>query len=163
MKKTFIFTLLVCFSLFSQKIVDQTTRNAKEKFLYVMIAKKAKIIPDVKNPKVGILAISKIAPSVTYFSDRPARKAGKISLLEFLENWDSGKFFSYFPPNSAIVAFKGSKTEGVVTIPVILTKPLLEKKDKVQFSIETIEKDMILEKEDYEEVALYIDDLVLSM
>ena len=42
-------------------------------------------------------------PNVIYFSDRPARKAGHISLEKFVEMWDKGDdSFKADPPNATL-------------------------------------------------------------
>ena len=42
-------------------------------------------------------------PNVIYFSDRPARKAGHMSLSEFIEMWNKGSdSFKADPPNATL-------------------------------------------------------------
>jgi len=42
-------------------------------------------------------------PNVIYFSDRPARKAGHMSVVKFLDNWHKGaESFKSDPPNATL-------------------------------------------------------------
>ncbi len=46
-------------------------------------------------------------PNVIYFSDRPARKAGHLSVSEFIEMWDKGvDSFKADPPNATLSVLK---------------------------------------------------------
>ena len=46
-------------------------------------------------------------PNVIYFSDRPARKAGHLSLEKFVEMWDKGDdSFKADPPNATLSVLK---------------------------------------------------------
>jgi hypothetical protein len=54
-------------------------------------------------------------PNVIYFSDRPARKAGHISLSNFVEMWDKGDdSFKTDPPNATLSVLKKDGEENVV-------------------------------------------------
>ena len=47
-------------------------------------------------------------PNVIYFSDRPARKAGHLSVSEFIEMWDKGvDSFKADPPNATLFRVEG--------------------------------------------------------
>ena len=55
-------------------------------------------------------------PNVIYFSDRPARKAGHLSLEKFVESWNKGvNSFKADPPNATLSVLKkdGEKNVGV--------------------------------------------------
>jgi len=54
-------------------------------------------------------------PNVLYFSDRPARKAGHISLANFVEMWDKGDdAFKADPPNATLSVLKKDGAKNVV-------------------------------------------------
>ncbi len=54
-------------------------------------------------------------PNVIYFSDRPARKAGHLSLEKFVEMWDKGDdSFKADPPNATLSVLKKDGAKNVV-------------------------------------------------
>ncbi len=54
-------------------------------------------------------------PNVIYFSDRPARKAGHLSLKKFVEMWDQGDdSFKADPPNATLSVFHKDGANNVV-------------------------------------------------
>lgn len=60
-------------------------------------------------------------PLAVYFADRPVRKAGHVSLAQFVEMWDSGdNNFDADPPSAELSIFEQSGDTHAV---VILEKP----------------------------------------
>jgi hypothetical protein len=54
-------------------------------------------------------------PSVIYFSDRPYRIAGHMSLEEFVENWNKGSdIFEADPPNATLSILDAKEVENAV-------------------------------------------------
>jgi len=54
-------------------------------------------------------------PNVIYFSDRPARKAGHLSLSNFVEMWDKGgDSFKADPPNATLSVLTKAGAKNVV-------------------------------------------------
>jgi len=54
-------------------------------------------------------------PNVLYFSDRPARKAGHLSVSEFIEMWDKGvDSFKADPPNATLSVLTKDGANNVV-------------------------------------------------
>ena len=51
----------------------------------------------------GTLTLKGVSPAVIFFSDRPQRVAGHVTLPRFLDAWDEGKeSFAEDPPNAAL-------------------------------------------------------------
>ena len=85
------------------------------------------VIDDSKNPgylfiisgtsgslKGDTLTLNGV-PSVIYFSDRPERKAGHMSLSNFVEMWDKGvDSFKADPPNATLSVWKKDGAKNVV-------------------------------------------------
>lgn len=59
------------------------------------------------------LSLSGVAPLITYFSDRPARLAGHVSIEEFIERIGFGR---KTPPNAVIEISEGSKGADVAVV-----------------------------------------------
>jgi len=85
------------------------------------------VIDDSKNPGYlyvisgtsGSLDGDKLTlngvPNVIYFSDRPARISGHMSLTNFVEMWDNGgDSFKADPPNATLSVFTKEGVENVV-------------------------------------------------
>ena len=54
-------------------------------------------------------------PNVIYFSDRPARKAGHMSVSHFVEMWNKGiDNFKTDPPNATLSVLKKDGAKNVV-------------------------------------------------
>jgi len=90
-------------------------------------------------------------PNVVYFTDRPARKAGHLSLEKFVEMWDKGDdSFKADPPNAILSIFgeNGSKNTVVELMSVV------QKSDSVVFKISVLES---LIPESFKISSLFID------
>ncbi len=75
-------------------------------------------------------------PNVIYFSDRPARKAGHMSLSEFVEMWNKGSdSFKADPPNATLSVLK---KDGANNIVVELTS-VDQKNGSVVFKVAVLE------------------------
>jgi len=75
-------------------------------------------------------------PNVIYFSDRPARKAGHMSLSEFIEMWDKeSDSFKADPPNATLsVLTKDGDINAVVEL-----KSVEQKSGSVVFKVAVLE------------------------
>jgi len=90
-------------------------------------------------------------PNVLYFSDRPARKAGHITLAHFIEVWDKGSdSFKADPPNATLSLLKKDGAKNVV-VELISVE---QKSDSVVFKVVVLEG---TSPEDLKQSALFID------
>jgi len=90
-------------------------------------------------------------PNVIYFSDRPARKTGHLSVSEFIEMWDKGvDSFKADPPNATLSVLKEGEARNVV---VELTG-VEQKKDSVVFKVVLLEGNVTAS---FEASSLFID------
>lgn len=90
-------------------------------------------------------------PSVVYFTDRPARKAGHMTLANFFEMWDKGEnSFESDPPNAVLSVLKKDGTQNVV---VELKSPEI-KEGSLYFNVEVLSGDV---SEPFGPAAIYID------
>ncbi len=77
-------------------------------YLYVLSAEKG-------SYKKGKLKLGGVAPLVVYFSDRPNRIAGHISVEKFLGTWGKGPdSFKADPPNATLSIFDKSGNKNIV-------------------------------------------------
>ena len=91
-------------------------------------------------------------PNVIYFSDRPARKAGHMSVTKFIANWDNvPESFKADPPNAglSIMSENGNKD-----ITVELQNPSVEG-NVIKFKIKKLQGTA---PKEFKESSLFIDE-----
>ncbi len=96
----------------------------KASFLFVLRAHHGVI---AKTSGGYTLTLKGMDDKVLYFSDRPVRKAGFITMTRFMGGWAKGKdSFKDNPPNAAIVhaALKTNEKGFAQALPVELSKPV---------------------------------------
>ena len=98
-------TLSLPANVFAQPSPDQSPKGAqvdeKASFLFVLRADTGVI---TKSNGGYTLTLKGMDDKVLYFSDRPVRKAGFITLTQFMDDWSKGNdSFKETPPNAAIV------------------------------------------------------------
>jgi hypothetical protein len=121
------------------------------------------VIDDSKNPGYlfvisgmsGSLDGDKLTlngvPNVIYFSDRPDRVAGHLSLKKFVEMWNQGDdSFKADPPNATLSVLKEDEARNVV----VELMSVEHKKDSVVFKVVLLEGKGI---ESFEASTLFID------
>ena len=97
---------------------SNTTTSKKESLLFVISANKARVVDVSKNTRRVYLD----NPKIIYFTDRPIRDVGTISLDQFLCLWSQGKnSFQKDNPNTFAVARMRNGEER--TSPAIMTDP----------------------------------------
>jgi len=95
-------------------------------------------------------------PNVIYFSDRPARKAGHLSLEKFVESWNKGvNSFKADPPNATLSVLKKDGAKNVVV--ELMSVEL--KNGSLYFKVVELEGKS---KEAFEAPALFIDGTIIQ-
>jgi hypothetical protein len=90
-------------------------------------------------------------PGVVYFTDRPARQAGQISLSKFVEMWSNGGgSFKADPPNAVLSILSESTNQNIV---IELQDPSI-KRDVVSFKIKILQGTALKK---FKESSLFID------
>ncbi len=111
-------------SVMADHIIDESV-NAQ--FLYVISATSGTYDGEMLT-LIGV-------PSVVYFSDRPYRIAGHVSLEEFVELWDeSADSFETNPPNATLSVLEKNGKDNIV---IELLNPVLTE-NGLSFQIEVI-------------------------
>src|SRR3990167_3150972 len=102
-----------------------TEAKQKVSLLFVLRAETGVI---AKTDDGYTLTLQGVDDKVLYFSDRPVRKAGFITMTQLMGDWAKGKnSFQANPPNAAIVhaALKTNEKGIAQAIPVELTNPVV--------------------------------------
>ena len=137
-----IFMLMITAPLltFADPVIDDS-KNAQ--YLFTLASKSGTFEKDILTLK-GV-------PLVVYFSDRPVRKSGHISLEEFIQMWDQGvDSFRDNPPNAELALFDKKRDEHAV---VVLRNPKVAG-NTISFEVEVIGETV---PEKFEHSTLFID------
>ena len=89
------------------------------------------------------LRLVNVGKQTLYFSDRPARIAGHLTLAGYLDEWKAQagpNNFASDPPNATLSVYAPGKTENVLTV-VKISNPVVEGNDLV-YSYKLIEGSM---------------------
>ena len=86
------------------------------------------------------LRLVNVGQQTLYFSDRPVRLAGHVTMPVYLDEWKAGDGrddFSKDPPNATLSVYHPGRDDNTLTV-VTITKPVIEGKDLV-YSYKLIE------------------------
>jgi len=111
--------------VFAENVIDDSKNPG---YLFVLSATSGSLKGDT-------LTLNGV-PNVIYFSDRPARKVGHISVSEFIEMWDKGvDSFKADPPNATLSIL----TKEVVKNVVVELISVEQKNGSVVFKLAVLE------------------------
>ena len=133
-------------------VTKQSTQKAS--FLFVLRADTGVI---TKTDGGYTLTLKGMDDKVLYFSDRPVRKAGFITVSQFMGDWAKGKnSFQANPPNAAIVhaALKTNEKGIAQALPVELTRPLATP-NGWSFQLKDLQGKMSIES--YNRITVFVD------
>lgn len=120
-----------------------------QNYLFVMSGKEGKL----EGEKLVIKNINR----VVYFSDRPQRKAGHISLQQFVDNWDKGEMsFASVSPNAALSYVKDDRHVNKI---IELSSPVIDG-DNITFTAKYSGRPK--ENVSFGHVSLFIDNVIFS-
>jgi hypothetical protein len=99
------------------------------------------------------LTLSDINPSITMFTDRPARAARMIGVAEFVEGWSKGgESFRSDPPNAGVTGIVDGKLQ---TATVELTEPAVSG-TSLSYKVKLLEGEL---PKSFSAVSVFIDDI----
>lgn len=118
------FLLVIAGSALAEQVVD----DSKNQMYLLTLASTS------RSFEGDILTLEGV-PLVVYFSDRPVRKAGHMSLESFLEMWDNGKDnFKNDPPNAELAMYQENGDKHSV---FVISNPEV-KGDEISFKVELL-------------------------
>jgi len=139
-----IFTVmltLVTGLVFAEHVIDDSKNTG---YLFVLSATSGSLKGDT-------LTLNGV-PNVLYFSDRPARKAGHMSLSEFIEGWNKGSdSYKADPPNATLSVLNKDGAKNVV----VEIMSVEQNRGSVVFKISVLEG---LIPENFKTSTLFLDD-----
>ena len=79
------------------------------------------------------LRLVNASPQTIYFTDRPVRMAGHITMSDYMKEWTAAagpNNFSKDPPNATLSVYEAGKESNVLTV-VEISQPVIEGRDLV--------------------------------
>jgi len=99
------------------------------------------------------LTLNDVNPSVTMFTDRPARAARTVTVAEFVEAWSKGsESFKSDPPNAGVTGIVDGKLQ---TATVELTDPAIDG-TSLSYKVKVLEGEL---PKSASAVSIFIDDI----
>ena len=105
-----------------------TTSSGAPQLMFVQSAEDLKV-----DPAASTLRLVKVNPQTVYFSDRPQRIAGHITMADYLKEWTAkaGKDnFAVDPPNATLSVYEPGQADNTLVV-VKITKPVVDGADLV--------------------------------
>jgi hypothetical protein len=125
---------LATLCLVAQQPSEATAKKAAESLLFVHGAERVAYDAEAKA-----LTLEGLSPVVTFFSDRPQRVVGHMTLAGFVQMWGEGAdSFDADPPNVAVSIFGGEGTSDAI---LTLSQPRLDG-DRMTYHAELLDGDM---------------------
>lgn len=100
----------------------------KVQLMFVQTAEDIKVDAAAKK-----LRLVKVNQQTLYFSDRPQRLAGHLTMPAYLDEWKAGAGSDNFandPPNATLSVYEGGRNENTLTV-VEISNPAIEGQDLV--------------------------------
>jgi len=79
------------------------------------------------------LRLVNVSPQTVWFTDRPVRQAGHVTMPNYMKEWTAAAGsdnFSKDPPNATLSVYEASKTDNTLTV-VEIFDPVIQGKDLV--------------------------------
>lgn len=114
--------------LISSLSLAETKKEEKEKIQLMFVQTADDLRADDKT-----LRLINVGRQTLYFSDRPVRLAGHVSMPAYLDEWKAGAGpdnFANDPPNATLSVYEGGKAENTLAV-VEISHPVVEGKDLV--------------------------------
>jgi len=127
MKKGF-FTLILCsFFISGSSIfgyIPKPNPQEQENFelLFIQSAEEVTLKQNPRNPERWTITLKNIDPDIAYFSEKPRKMAGKVTIQDFIEEWNLNNKNS--PSGSLVTKFSHADAQGTDSDrKVILSNP----------------------------------------
>jgi len=108
------------------KTAGDSSSSSKAQFMFVQVAE------DIKaDPATKVLRLVKVNQQTLFFSDRPVRIAGHLTMADYLTEWTTkaGKDnFAKDPPNATLSVYEPGRSENTIVV-VEITNPIVEGAD----------------------------------
>lgn len=107
---------------------NQTQEQTKIQLMFVQTAEDLKV-----DEKTKTLRLVNVNPQTLYFSDRPVRVAGNLTMAAYMDEWTAqagSDNFSNDPPNATISIYENGSPQNTIAV-VEISNPVMDGKDLV--------------------------------
>lgn len=118
--------LIAAVSPLSALLTPAAAAESKAQFMFVQSSERLKA--DGKT-----LRLINVSPQTIYFTDRPVRMAGHITMPAYLKEWTAAaglNNFSKDPPNATLSVYESGKESNELTV-IEISQPVVEGRDLV--------------------------------
>jgi hypothetical protein len=127
--KAFVWLLLPAAALsLAACSTSSTASSGAPQLMFVHSAEDLKV-----DPAAGTLRLVKVSQQTLYFSDRPQRLAGHLTMADYLKEWTSaaGKDnFGADPPNAALSVYEPGQADNTLVV-IKITNPVVDGADLI--------------------------------
>jgi hypothetical protein len=127
--KAFVWLLLPAAALsLAACSTSSTASSGAPQLMFVHSAEDLKV-----DPAAGTLRLVKVSQQTLYFSDRPQRVAGHLTMADYLKEWTSaaGKDnFGADPPNAALSVYEPGQADNTLVV-IKITNPVVDGADLI--------------------------------
>lgn len=112
----------------SKPTQQETASDQQVQLMFVQTAEDFKA-----NPKDKTLRLVNVNPQTLYFSDRPQRVAGNLTMPAYFDEWTAKAGpdnFKNDPPNATLSVYEGSNKENTLAV-IEISNPVMEGKDLI--------------------------------
>ena len=122
----------------SKPTKQETASDQKVQLMFVQTSEDLKV-----NSKDKTLRLVNVNPQTLYFSDRPKRVAGNLTMPAYFDEWTAKAGpdnFKNDPPNATLSVYEGSNKENTLAV-IEISNPVMEGKDLL-YKYKVIEGEM---------------------
>ncbi len=122
----------------SKPTKQETASDQKVQLMFVQTSEDFKV-----NSKDKTLRLVNVNPQTLYFSDRPKRVAGNLTMPAYFDEWTAKAGpdnFKNDPPNATLSVYEGSNKENTLAV-IEISNPVMEGKDLI-YKYKVIEGEM---------------------
>jgi hypothetical protein len=115
-------TLALCAALVAG--TAQAEDNSELQLMFVQTAAGIEV-----DTTAQVLRLKEVLPQVLYFSDRPQRVAGHVTMAGYLDEWTKGEnSFGEDPPNATLSVYEPGQSDNT-TVVIEIKQPEVDGKD----------------------------------
>ena len=141
--------------------------NIQPSYLLIQESESATLMPVQNKKGVYTLTLKNVSPNLTYFSDRPHRIAGKMTIDDYLALWKDGKdSFQNDNPNVGLISatFEAQTDHGVRSDVLELFNPVYDPAKKtLTYYAKPLHEGFYLQSGTYQTVSLFIDEVLFCV
>ena len=141
----------------SMPMKAETVQGKPVSYLFTQTAKSAHIMPIDKKPHLYLLTLFDVGSHTTWFTDRPARKAGVLKTSKFVSHWNNKvNDFADINPNASFVYTLSGKSDQEVMVLRLAYPTYNAKKRTLSYQAEDISNKKVISMR-LNTVAVFID------